>query len=40
LDRTIHTWNARQNRWMISVNEQLGYRPVDTFMEYQGALKV
>jgi len=40
LDRTIHTWNARQNRWMISVNEQLGYRPVDTFMEYQGDLKV
>ena len=40
LDRTIHTWNARQNRWMISVNEQLGYRPVDTYMEYQGDLKV
>jgi GNAT superfamily N-acetyltransferase len=40
LDRTIHTWNARQNRWMISVNEQLGYRPVDTFMEFQGDLKV
>ena len=40
LDRTMHTWNARQNPWMISVNEALGYRPVDTLMEYQGDLKV
>jgi GNAT superfamily N-acetyltransferase len=40
LDRSMNTWNARQNSWMISVNEQLGYRPVATFLEYQGDLKV
>jgi GNAT superfamily N-acetyltransferase len=40
LDRSINTWNARQNPWMISVNEQLGYRPVACFLEYQGDLKV
>jgi predicted N-acetyltransferase YhbS len=40
LDRSMNTWNARQNSWMISVNEQLGYRPVASFLEYQGDLKV
>ncbi len=26
LRRTVHTWNAEQNSWMIAVNEALGYR--------------
>jgi predicted N-acetyltransferase YhbS len=39
LDRSMNTWNARQNSWMISINEQLGYRPVATYLEYQGDLK-
>jgi len=39
LRRSMHTWNARQNSWMIKVNELLGYQPVDSYMEYQGDLK-
>jgi GNAT superfamily N-acetyltransferase len=38
LNRTVHTWNARQNSWMIQVNEALGYRPVDVYQEFQGDL--
>lgn len=38
LRRSINTWNAEQNKWMISVNEALGYEPVDLYMEFQGDL--
>lgn len=33
--RAIDTFNAASNTYMISVNEQLGYRPVDAWMEWQ-----
>jgi GNAT superfamily N-acetyltransferase len=33
--RVIDTWNAASNRHMIAVNEQLGYRPVDAWTDWQ-----
>lgn len=38
LRRSINTWNAAENSWMIDVNEALGYRPVERLLEYQGEL--
>ncbi len=33
--RWINTWNAESNRHMIAINEQLGFRPVDYWTEWQ-----
>ncbi|HEY1176122.1 MAG TPA: GNAT family N-acetyltransferase [Phytomonospora sp.] len=30
------TWNARSNAYMITINEQIGYRVVDSWVDYQG----
>ena len=36
--RTVDTWNAESNRWMIEVNEQLGYRVVARELQFQRRL--
>ncbi|MPZ93961.1 MAG: GNAT family N-acetyltransferase, partial [Propionibacteriales bacterium] len=36
--RVIHTWNAEVNGPMVAVNEQLGFRPVEQFGEWQRAV--
>jgi GNAT superfamily N-acetyltransferase len=36
--RTVDTWNAESNSYMISVNEQLGYRVMGRQVEYQRKL--
>ncbi|MFC4146525.1 GNAT family N-acetyltransferase [Micromonospora mangrovi] len=33
--RAIDTWNAAENRHMVAINEQLGFRPVDTWTDWQ-----
>ena len=33
--RYLNTWNAASNSFMIRVNEALGYRPMETWTEYQ-----
>ncbi|WP_091452542.1 GNAT family N-acetyltransferase [Micromonospora inyonensis] len=33
--REIDTWNAADNRHMIAINEQLGFRPVDAWTNWQ-----
>lgn len=33
--REIDTWNAASNSYMIAVNEQIGFRAVDTWMDWQ-----
>ncbi|WBB78951.1 GNAT family N-acetyltransferase [Micromonospora sp. WMMD882] len=33
--RVIDTFNAASNSYMIAVNEQMGFRPVDAWMEWQ-----
>jgi GNAT superfamily N-acetyltransferase len=33
--RVVDTWNAAQNRHMIAINEQMGYRPVDLWRSWQ-----
>jgi GNAT superfamily N-acetyltransferase len=33
--RWVNTWNAASNTFMIAVNEQLGYRPVEQWTEWQ-----
>jgi GNAT superfamily N-acetyltransferase len=33
--RVIDTWNAAENTHMIAINETLGYRPVDGWVEWQ-----
>ncbi len=33
--RYLSTWNAASNTFMISVNDQLGFRPIEKWMEYQ-----
>ncbi|MCW3813006.1 GNAT family N-acetyltransferase [Micromonospora sp. DR5-3] len=33
--RTIDTWNAAENGHMIAINEQLGFRPVDAWTDWQ-----
>jgi GNAT superfamily N-acetyltransferase len=33
--RAVDTWNAEVNRPMIAVNELMGYRPLDTWAEWQ-----
>ncbi|WDZ85594.1 GNAT family N-acetyltransferase [Micromonospora cathayae] len=33
--RVIDTWNAASNSYMIAVNEQMGFRAVDAWMEWQ-----
>jgi GNAT superfamily N-acetyltransferase len=36
--RWVDTWNAESNRWMIQVNEQLGYRVVARELQFQRRL--
>ncbi|MFD2767620.1 GNAT family N-acetyltransferase [Micromonospora eburnea] len=36
--RVIDTWNAAENRHMIAINEQLGFRPVDAWTNWQRAI--
>ena len=31
--RSIRTWNAGDNRWMVAINDALGYRPVEALAE-------
>jgi GNAT superfamily N-acetyltransferase len=33
--RSIDTWNAASNGYMISINEAIGFRPVDAWPEWQ-----
>ncbi|MCU1603382.1 MAG: GCN5-related N-acetyltransferase [Frankiales bacterium] len=33
--RWVNTWNATTNTFMIRVNEAVGYRPMETWTEYQ-----
>jgi GNAT superfamily N-acetyltransferase len=32
--RCLNTWNAEENTYMVSVNEALGYRPVEAWREW------
>jgi hypothetical protein len=36
--RDIDTWNAAENTHMIAINETLGYRAVDGWVEWQTAI--
>jgi GNAT superfamily N-acetyltransferase len=33
--RVIDTWNAAENSHMVAINEQLGFRPVDAWTDWQ-----
>ncbi|MEU7613188.1 GNAT family N-acetyltransferase [Micromonospora sp. NPDC049204] len=33
--RVIDTWNAASNGYMVAINEQLGFRPVDSWTDWQ-----
>lgn len=33
--RTIDTWNAAENTHMIAINEEMGFRPVDSWINWQ-----
>ncbi|MFG1870168.1 GNAT family N-acetyltransferase [Micromonospora arborensis] len=33
--RVIDTWNAASNSYMVAINEQLGFRPVDSWNNWQ-----
>jgi hypothetical protein len=33
--RYIDTWNAAVNVHMISINERMGFRPVDAWIDWQ-----
>ncbi|MET8039733.1 GNAT family N-acetyltransferase [Micromonospora sp. NPDC005215] len=33
--RVIDTWNAASNSYMVAINEQLGFRPVDCWTDWQ-----
>ncbi|MGH8878505.1 MAG: GNAT family N-acetyltransferase, partial [Stackebrandtia sp.] len=33
--RFVHTWNAETNKFMIDINEAVGYRPVNRYIAYQ-----
>jgi GNAT superfamily N-acetyltransferase len=33
--RFVHTWNAAVNEHMISINQAMGFRPVDAWIEWQ-----
>ncbi|HLL69349.1 MAG TPA: GNAT family N-acetyltransferase [Micromonosporaceae bacterium] len=33
--RTVDTWNATTNNFMISINEAMGFRPVDAWVDWQ-----
>ncbi|MGC4877113.1 GNAT family N-acetyltransferase [Micromonospora sp. DT43] len=33
--RVIDTWNAASNSYMVAINEQLGFRPVDAWTDWQ-----
>lgn len=37
--RYIDTWNAESNKHMIAINEQLGYRVVSRYLEWQRATR-
>ncbi|HET7475782.1 MAG TPA: GNAT family N-acetyltransferase [Dermatophilaceae bacterium] len=36
--KRVHTGNAEVNRWMVDINERLGFRPVELFAEFQRKL--
>lgn len=36
--RYVHTWNAEENKFMININESVGYRAVDRWTAYQKKL--
>lgn len=36
--RAIDTWNADSNPWMVSINEAMGFRPLDRWGEWELAL--
>jgi hypothetical protein len=31
----IDTWNAATNAFMIAINEEMGFRPVDSWINWQ-----
>jgi hypothetical protein len=33
--RHIHTWNARENTYMIAINDAIGFRPIDAWVACQ-----
>ncbi|MBQ1012941.1 GNAT family N-acetyltransferase, partial [Micromonospora sp. M51] len=33
--QVIDTWNATSNSYMVAINEQLGFRPVDSWTDWQ-----
>ncbi|MGC4748795.1 GNAT family N-acetyltransferase [Micromonospora sp. DT201] len=33
--RVIDTWNAASNSYMVAINDQLGFRPVDSWTDWQ-----
>jgi GNAT superfamily N-acetyltransferase len=37
--RTVDTWNAAVNTYMIAINEAIGFRPVDAWVNWQGDVR-
>lgn len=36
--KRVHTGNAEVNAWMVAINERMGFRPVELFVEFQRKL--